>query len=65
MSYIAPKDYSKDPEILAKAMRIMQGELDLGWMEKIGERASARPSRSEVSPSMTSTAAIPRSASRR
>ena len=44
MSYIAPKDYSQDPEIVAKMMRTIAGELDLSWMKKIGERASFRPS---------------------
>ncbi|MFQ5697226.1 MAG: hypothetical protein ACE5IL_02950 [Myxococcota bacterium] len=43
MSYIAPKDYSQDPEIFAKVMRVMQGDLDLSWMQRIGERASFRP----------------------
>jgi len=44
MSYIAPKDYSQDPEIVAKIMRTISGQLDLSWMKKIGERASFRPS---------------------
>jgi hypothetical protein len=47
MSYIAPKDYSQDPEIFAKVMKVMQGELDLSWMKRIGERAAFRPSRPE------------------
>jgi hypothetical protein len=45
MSYIAPKDYSQDPEIFARLMKVMQGDLDLGWMQNIGERAAFRPSR--------------------
>jgi hypothetical protein len=44
MSYIAPKDYSQDPEIVAKIMRTIAGELELSWMKRIGERASFRPS---------------------
>ncbi len=44
MSYIAPKDYSQDPEIVAKMIRTISGQLDLSWMKKIGERASFRPS---------------------
>ncbi len=44
MAYIAPKDYAQDPEIVAKIMRTISGELDLAWMKKIGERASFRPS---------------------
>ena len=47
MSYIAPKDYSQDPEIFARLMKVMQGDLDLGWMKNIGERAAFRPSRPE------------------
>ncbi len=43
MSYIAPKDFSQDPEILAQVSKVMAGELDLSWMERIRERISARP----------------------
>jgi len=44
MAYIAPKDYAQDPEIVAKIMRTIAGQLDLSWMKKIGERAAFRPS---------------------
>ena len=44
MSYIAPKDYSQDPELFEKIGRVMQGELDLTWMKSIGERAHFRAS---------------------
>ncbi|MBW2414846.1 MAG: hypothetical protein JRG76_10095 [Deltaproteobacteria bacterium] len=43
MSYIAPKDFSQDPEILAQVTKVMSGELDLSWMESIRERITARP----------------------
>jgi hypothetical protein len=44
MAYIAPKDYAQDPEIVAKIMRTIAGQLDLSWMKNIGERAAFRPS---------------------
>ena len=43
MSYIAPKDFSQDPEILAQVTKVMSGDLDLSWMESIRERITARP----------------------
>lgn len=45
MAYIAPKDFSQDPELFAKVMKVMQGELDLGWMKSLGEPAAYRPSK--------------------
>jgi hypothetical protein len=33
MAYIAPKDFSQDPELIASVMRVMGGDLDLGWMK--------------------------------
>ncbi|MBW2697610.1 MAG: hypothetical protein JRE70_14120 [Deltaproteobacteria bacterium] len=33
MAYIAPKDFSEDPELLATIMRVMGGDLDLSWMK--------------------------------
>jgi hypothetical protein len=47
MSYVAPKDFSQDPEIVAKILRTVAGELDLRWMQSIGERLSARPAREQ------------------
>jgi hypothetical protein len=47
MAYIAPKDFSQDPELFAKVMKVMQGDLDLGWMKRLGEPAAYRPSQSE------------------
>jgi len=44
VGYIAPKDFSEDPEILAQVMKVMSGELDLSWMSSIPERLEARPS---------------------
>lgn len=44
MAYIAPKDYSQDPALLAKVMRVMGGELDLGWMKNATGAIHARPS---------------------
>jgi hypothetical protein len=44
VAYIAPRDYSQDPEIFAKVMRIMTGDLDLSWMQHVGEPAAFRPS---------------------
>lgn len=46
MAYIAPKDFSQDPELFARVMKVMQGDLDLGWMKTLGEPAAYRPSRS-------------------
>jgi hypothetical protein len=39
VSYIAPKDFSQDPELFAKVAKVMQGDLDLGWMSHRGEAA--------------------------
>jgi hypothetical protein len=44
MSYIAPKDFSQDPEIVAGVLKVMAGDLDLGWMKSVRERLAARPS---------------------
>lgn len=44
MAYIAPKDYSQDPALVAKVMRVMSGELDLGWMKSSTGAIVARPS---------------------
>jgi hypothetical protein len=44
MSYIAPKDYAADPEIVAKILRTVSGELELDWMKRVGEPAAFRPS---------------------
>ena len=33
MAYIAPKDFSQDPELIEKVMRVMGGDLDLSWMK--------------------------------
>jgi len=44
VSYIAPKDFAADPEILAKIQRTLEGRLELGWMSRIRERIAARPS---------------------
>ncbi len=44
MSYIAPKDFSMDDELIAKLMKVFGGDLDLTWMASIRERMSARPS---------------------
>lgn len=43
MGYIAPRDYSQDPDIIAKVMRTMEGHVDLEWMKNIRERAAFRP----------------------
>jgi len=45
VAYIAPKDYSQDPALIAKIMRVMAGELDLGWMKNTAGAITARPSR--------------------
>ena len=47
MSYIAPKDFSQDPELFAKVMKVMQGELDLSWMKSIKERAAFTASKEQ------------------
>jgi hypothetical protein len=44
VSYIAPKDYAADPEIVAKILRTVSGQLELGWMKRVGEPAAFRPS---------------------
>jgi hypothetical protein len=44
MAYIAPKDFSLDPELVARLLRTMQGDLGLEWMQSIRERIAARPS---------------------
>ena len=44
MAYIAPKDYAADPEIVAKILRTVSGELELSWMKRVGEPAAFRPS---------------------
>jgi len=45
VSYIAPKDFALDPELVAKLTRTLNGELDLGWMKSVHERLAARPSK--------------------
>jgi hypothetical protein len=44
VAYIAPKDFATDPEVIAKVMRIMTGDLDLSWMKQRGEPAHFMPS---------------------
>lgn len=44
MSYVAPKDYSQDANIVEAAKRRMDGDLDLKWMEIRGEPAAYTPS---------------------
>ena len=44
MSYIAPKDFAMDPELIAKLTKTLSGDLDLSWMASIRERLAARPS---------------------
>jgi hypothetical protein len=44
VSYIAPRDYAQDPELVAKLVKTLSGDLDLSWMRKIRERIAARPS---------------------
>jgi len=44
VSYIAPKDFSLDAELIQKLMKTFQGELDLGWMKSIREPLAATPS---------------------
>lgn len=44
MTYIAPKDFSQDSELIAKVMKVMRGDLDLGWMSHTAEPAAFTPS---------------------
>ena len=44
MAYIAPRDFSLDPELMAKLAKVFSGDLDLGWMGSIPERIAAKPS---------------------
>jgi hypothetical protein len=44
MAYIPPKDVLNDPEVIAQAMKIMSGDLDLSWMKRTGEAAHFMPS---------------------
>jgi len=44
MAYIAPKDYAADPEVVAKILRTVSGQLELDWMKRVGEPAAYRPS---------------------
>jgi hypothetical protein len=44
MAYIAPKDFSQDPELIAKVMKVMGGDLDLSWMKDHPHPVKARPS---------------------
>lgn len=44
MSYIAPKDFSLDPELMEMLARTLSGELKLDWMDSIRERIAATPS---------------------
>jgi hypothetical protein len=44
VAYIAPKDFSQDPELVARVMKTLSGDLELGWMQSIRERLAARPS---------------------
>ena len=44
MAYIAPKDYSEDPELLLKVMKVMGGDLDLSWMKDHPHPLEAKPS---------------------
>ncbi len=44
MSYIAPKDFAQDPAIIAKLVKVLGGDLDLGWMKNLAEPLAARPS---------------------
>ena len=32
MAYIAPKDFSQDPKLIATVMKVMGGDLDLSWI---------------------------------
>ncbi len=44
MGYIAPKDFSQDPELIATVMRVMGGDLNLSWMKDHPHPIAARPS---------------------
>jgi hypothetical protein len=44
MAYIAPKDFSQDPELIATVMKVMGGDLDLSWMKDHPHPVTARPS---------------------
>jgi hypothetical protein len=44
MAYIAPKDFSQDPELIATVMKVMGGNLDLSWMNDHPHPVAARPS---------------------
>jgi hypothetical protein len=43
MAYVAPRDFSQDPDLVAKLIKTLSGDLDLGWMKSIRERIAARP----------------------
>ncbi|MAG30999.1 MAG: hypothetical protein CL908_08925 [Deltaproteobacteria bacterium] len=43
MAYIAPKDFSLDPELMEMLARTLSGELKLDWMDSIRERIAATP----------------------
>jgi len=45
VAYIAPKDYSQDPEIMAKVMKVLGGDLDLSWMRVHADALAARPAK--------------------
>ncbi len=42
MAYIAPKDFSLDPELMEMLGRTLSGDLKLDWMDSIRERIEAR-----------------------
>jgi hypothetical protein len=44
MAYIAPKDFSQDPELIATVMKVMGGDLDLSWMKDHPRPFAARAS---------------------
>ena len=44
MAYIAPKDFSQDPELIATIMKVMSGDLDLSWMKDCPHPVQAKPS---------------------
>ena len=44
MSYIGPKDFSQDTDLLAEVMRVMGGDLRLTWMKDCPHPMTARPS---------------------
>jgi hypothetical protein len=47
VAYIAPRDFSLDPELITKLTKVLSGDLDLGWMENIHERIAAKPSKAK------------------